>query len=182
MNPACTTSGGTGCEAPPEELILALNVYPSATETTQFSDAVVYHIYFENDVGVASQIDCSISAGQIITCAGLIGLSVSAPVDEIGVNGDIEAALMAIDNADSITGNSFSPPSELAALMADDRLKVDLEWSACLGVWGLELSMLAAQPNTNDCGGRMLDCDYLEEFLSMTISGCLTPHFYNPYK
>ena len=44
VNPSCTTSAS--CEAPPEELILALTVNPSATETSQFSDAVVYHIYF----------------------------------------------------------------------------------------------------------------------------------------
>ncbi len=424
MNPACRVSGGTGCEAAPEELILALTVNPSATETTRFSDGVVYHIYFENDVGVASQIDCSISAGQVITCAGLNGLSVSAPVGEVGVNGDIrvfaglrddpryidaealarfstigvqafnepgidtlagsntlaivvgikyasfpagsgatdsnghsvnvqktwvasertkpginagitgswynpaqdgqgwviemistgqflfyfygyedagerlwllgvaantgdstvtvdvlrfsgegfggnfdpasktnesvgsmifdftdcntatvdftpsasdlsaftipatrltgiasvdcvyssagqvdrrgrpmtslfipeekrdaynaasdpstwvslygadlETALTGIDSTDGISGNSHIPPSELAPILADDRLKVDLEWSACLGVWGMELSVQIPQPNTNDCGGRMLDYDYLEEFLSMTISG-----------
>ena len=424
MNPPCTVSGGTGCEAPPEELILALTVAPSATEATRFSEAVVYHIYFENDVGVASQIDCSVSTGQIITCAGLDGLSVSAAVGETGVNGnirvfaglrddpryfdavaldrfttigvqafkqpgldtvagsntlaivvgikydsfpagsgatdanghsvnvqktwvasertrpginagitgswfnpeqdgqgwviemistgqflfyfygyensgerlwllgvanhtgdsnitvdvlrfsgvgfgadfdpssktsesvgsmifdfsdcntatvdftptsgdldaftiptvrltsiasidcvysgtgqvdrmgrplastlvpeekraaynaasdpdawvslfaaDMEVGLTGMDSADGIIGNSFNPPSELAPLMADDRLKVDLEWSACQGVWGLELSMLVPQPNTNDCGGRMLDYDYIEEFGSMTISG-----------
>jgi hypothetical protein len=45
MNPACRVRGGTGCEAAPEELILALTVNPSATEATQFSDGVVYHIY-----------------------------------------------------------------------------------------------------------------------------------------
>lgn len=424
MSPPCTVRGGTGCEAPPEELILAWTVAPSATEASRFSDAVVYHIYFENDVGTDSQIDCSVSSAQIITCAGLDGLSVSAAVGEIGVNGDIrvfaglrddpryfdrvalerfatmgvlafkepgvdtvagsntlaivvgiknnsfpagsgakdsnghsmniqktwvasertkpginagiagswynpeqdgqgwviekistgqflfyfygyddagerlwllgisnhsgdsnitvdvlrfsgtgfganfdpaskssesvgsmtfdfadcnsatvdftpssddlspfsipvvrltgiatvdcmysgtgqvdrtgrpgaslllpeekraaynaasdpgtwvslytadmEAGLTATDSADGINGNSFNPPSELAPLMADDRLKVDLEWSACLGVWGLELSVLVPQPHPNDCGGRMLDYDYIEEFLSMTISG-----------
>jgi len=84
---------------------------------------------------------------------------------------DLQAALEGIDNADGISGNSFDPPSEIAPILADDRLKVDLEWSQCLGVWGLELSLLVPQPNTNDCGGRMLDYDYIEEFLSMTISG-----------
>jgi len=424
MNPPCTVVSGSGCEAPPEELILALTVAPAATGTTRFSDAVVYHIYFENDVGVDSQIDCSVSSGQMITCAGLDGLSVSAAVGDIGINGDIrvfaglrddpryfdgvalerlntmgvlafnepgvdtvagentlaivvgikydsfpagsgaqdsnghsinvqktwvasertkpginagisgswynpdqngqgwvieklssgqllfyfygyddsgerlwllgltehsgdsnismdvlrfngigfgadfdpasgsnelvgsmtfdfidcntanvdftpessdlsafsipivratsiatvdciysgtgqvdrmgrpmaglllpeekraaynaasdpgtwvslytadmQAGLTATDGADGINGNSFNPPSQIAPLMADDRLKVDLEWSACHGVWGLELSMLVPQPNTNDCGGRMLDYDYIEEFLSMAISG-----------
>lgn len=424
MNPPCTVVSGSGCEAPPEELILALTVAPSATEASKFSDAVVYHINFENDVGAASQIDCSVSTDQVITCAGLDGLSVSAAVGETGMNGDIrvfaglrddpryfdgvaldrfttmgvlafnepgvdtvagsntlaivlgikydsfpagsgatdsnghsvnvqkiwvasertkpginagitgswfnsdqsgqgwniemlstgqftfyfygyedggerlwliglannngdsnitadvlrfsgmgfgenfdpastsnekvgsmtfdftdcdkgtvdftpssgdlsafsipvarltsidsidcvysntgqvtrmgrpmaslllpeekraaynaasdpttwgslytadmEAGLTGTDNADGIIGNSFNPPSEIAPLMADDRLKVDLEWSACHGVWGLELSMLVPQPNTNDCGGRLLEEDYIKDFLSMTISG-----------
>ena len=424
MNPACRTSGGGGCEAPPEELILAVTVNPSATESSNFSDAVVYHFYFENDEGTESQIDCAFSVDQVVSCSGLNGLSVSAPVGEVGVNGDIrvfaglrddprfvdesalerfsmigtlafnapgidtiagsntlaiiigiknsafpagsgatdsnghstnvqktwvaservstginsgisgswynpaqdgqgwviemissgqflfyfygyedngdrlwllgaaansgssvitvdvlkfsgvgfggnfdpssvsnesvgsmvfdfsdcntatvtftstdgglddfstgikritsmasldcvylaegqvdrrgrpftnqliaeekkdaynmasdsdtwvslygsdlQAALTGIDSADGIMGNSFNSPAEIAPLLADDRLTVDLAWSQCLGVWGIELSMMVQQPNTNDCGGRMLDYDYLEEFLSMTISG-----------
>jgi hypothetical protein len=424
VSPQCTESGVGACDFPPEELVLALTVNPSATEASQFSEAVVYHIYFENDVGVETQIDCTISAEQVITCAGLDGLSVSAPIGETGVNGDIrvfaglrddprfvddvalerfnsigvlafnapgmdtvagsntlaivigikyaafpagsgatdsnghsinvqktwvaseridsgvnagitgswynpalngqgwviemistgqflfyfygyedsgdqlwllgtaantgsstitadvlrfsgvgfggnfdpssqssesvgsmvfdfsdcnnanvsftstdsgrddfstsaqritsvasvdcvyltegqvdrrgrpmtgqliaeekrdayntasdpdtwsflyqadlEAALTGIDSADGIMGNSFNTPSEIAPILADDRLKVDLEWSRCHGVWGLELSMLVPQPNTNDCGGYLLESDYIEEFLSMAISG-----------
>ena len=428
MNPACRVIGGTGCEAAPEELIVAFTVAPSANLSTRFSDQVIYHIYFENDVGTDTQIDCSISAEQMITCAGLNGLSVTAPIGEVGVNGDIrvfaglrddprffdgealtrfgqigvqafnepgidtvagsntlaivvgiknssfpagsgakdandhainvqktwvaserieaainagvsgswynadqsgqgwvievlktnsgtnsllfyfygyenngdrlwfigltndasgseftvdvlrtngmgfggdfdpdsssnesvgsmtftfsdcntgnvdftpsggdlsafsipvtrlsnialaectyssvgqvdrrgrpmastilpeekrdaynaasdpstwvsmysadfEAVLTDIDNADGISGNPLDPPSEIAPIMADDRLKVDLEWSACLGIWGFERSELVPQPHTNDCGGRMLDYDYVEEFLGMTISG-----------
>ena len=84
---------------------------------------------------------------------------------------DFEEALTGIDSADGTNGNSFNPPSQIAPILADDRLKVDLEWSQCLGVWGFELSELAPQPHTNDCGGRLLDEDYVESFLSMTISG-----------
>ena len=429
MNPPCRTSGGTGCEAPPEELILALTVNPSATEDTQFSDAVIYHINFENDVGEASQIDCSISADQVVTCAGLNGLSVSAPVGEVGVNGDIrvfaglrddpffmdrealtrfsivgmvafnppgvdtfagsnvlaivvgikyasfpagsgsvdsnghsvnlqktwvasertkpginagisgswfnpaqdgqgwviemlstgqflfyfygyedagerlwllgvagntgdstvtvdvlrfsgegfggnfdpasktsesvgsmvfdftdcntatvdftptsgdlnaftipaerltniasvdcvyssagqvdrlgrplinlgfipeekrdayntasdpgawdslfradiEASLTGVDTADGIVGNSLYPSSVLAPIMADDRLQVDLEWSACLGLWGIEFSALVPQPNTNDCGGRGLEQDVLADILGITVSSFEPP-------
>ncbi|HEY5775983.1 MAG TPA: hypothetical protein VIS57_07860, partial [Xanthomonadales bacterium] len=61
----------------------------AANTQTRFSDSVVYHINFENDVGVENRLDCSVSAEQVITCAGLNGLSVSAPVGEIGVNGNI---------------------------------------------------------------------------------------------
>ena len=77
-----------------------------------------------------------------------------------------QSALTAIDMADGVSGNAFLNPADLAPLLADDRLKVDLEWSACLGVWGLELSELVPQPHTNDCGGRGLDDDVLEEFFS----------------
>ena len=79
--------------------------------------------------------------------------------------------LNAIDMADGVAGNRFVDPVELAQVLADDRLKVDLEWAACLGVWGLELSELVPQPHTNDCGGRGLDDDILEEFFSLIISG-----------
>ena len=427
MNPPCTVSGGAGCEAPPEELILAFTVAPAASEATRFSDKVMYHVYFENDVGTDSQIDCSVSADQMVTCAGLDGLSVTTAVGEIGVNGDIrvfaglrddprffdqqtlsrfgeigvqafnapgidtvagsntlaivigikynsfpagsgaqdtnghavnvqkvwvasertesginagvsgawynpdqngqgwaielletaagdkkfayyfygyddngdrlwllgvadatgssvftvdvlrgsgtghgssfdpgsvdyetvgsatftftdcsngtvaftsstsdlsdysipvtrltniasadcifteagqidrrgrpmastlisednrdaynadsnpgtwassygaafEAALTGIDSADGIGGNAFNSPAVIAPILADDRLLVDLEWSACHGVWGVELSMLVPQPNTNDCGGRLLDENYVETFFSMTIA------------
>jgi hypothetical protein len=428
MNPPCTVVAGSGCEAPPEELILALTVHRHATEETRFSDGIVYRFNFENDVGEAAQIECSVNEDQFITCAGLEGLSVTAPVGEVGVNGDIRVfaglrddpmfadtdalrrmsligtqafnapgvdtlagenvlaivigiknasfpagsgavdsnghpinvqkvwvaserikaavnagisgswynpeqdgqgwviemigtpsgsdqflfyfygyedsgeqlwllgitpdiasnrltmdvlrfegmgfgggfdpgstssevvgsmtfefhdcdrstvsftpatseltafeneaqrltsigstdcqfsdlgqvdrvgrplvsllipegqrdlygmaadpaswdsmfrsafrdSLSAVDLADGIQGNAFLDPAELAPLLADDRLKVDLEWSACQGVWGIELSALVPQPNTNDCGGRGLDDDVLEEFFSMVISG-----------
>ena len=84
---------------------------------------------------------------------------------------DIEAALTAIDMADGIAGNYFSPPSVLGPIIVDDRLKVDLEWSQCLGIWGFELSALVPQPHTNDCGGRLLEEDIIEALFSMLISG-----------
>jgi hypothetical protein len=89
MEPYCRTSGGVGCEAPPEELILVMTAHPEATSETKFSEQVSYHFHFENDVGVSQTIDCSFSADQMVTCAGLNGLSVTAPVGQPGVNGDI---------------------------------------------------------------------------------------------
>ncbi|MGD2127774.1 MAG: DUF4331 family protein [Lysobacterales bacterium] len=89
VEPFCEASGGMGCEAPPDELILALTVYPSANGATQFSDEVVYHFFIENDQEQSMQIDCSFSAEQVVSCEGLDGLSVQAPVGEVGVNGDI---------------------------------------------------------------------------------------------
>jgi len=89
VDPHCQTVGGQGCEADPIELIVALTLNPDATGAEQFSEDVVYHFYFENDAGEDSQIDCSFSAGQVVTCAGMGGLSVSARVGEVGVNGNI---------------------------------------------------------------------------------------------
>jgi len=121
MNPPCRTTGGVGCEAEPEELILVMTVNPGATRATQFSDSVDYHFYFENDVGVSRQIDCSFTKDQIVTCAGLDGLSVQAPVGEIGVNGDLRvfaglrddpffADLEALENFKTLGILAFTPP------------------------------------------------------------------------
>jgi len=89
VDPHCESVGGQGCEADPIELIVALTLNSNATGAEQFSEDVVYHFYFENDAGADSQIDCSFSAGQVVTCAGMGGLSVSARVGEVGVNGNI---------------------------------------------------------------------------------------------
>jgi hypothetical protein len=89
VDPHCEAVAGQGCEADPIELIVALTLNPGATGEEQFSEDVLYHFYFENDSGADSQIDCSFSAGQMVTCAGMGGLSVSARVGETGVNGDI---------------------------------------------------------------------------------------------
>jgi hypothetical protein len=89
VDPFCQAQGGVGCEEGPDELILALTIHPGATGASQFSDAVDYHFYIENDSGQDLQIDCSFSPAQVVSCAGLNGLAVQAPVGQIGVNGDI---------------------------------------------------------------------------------------------
>ena len=89
VDPFCQAQGGVGCEEGPDGLTLALTLHPGATGTTRFSSEVDYHFYIENDSGQDLQIDCSFSAEQVVSCAGLNGLSVQAPVGEIGVNGDI---------------------------------------------------------------------------------------------
>jgi hypothetical protein len=98
VDPHCQTSGGAGCEADPIELIVALTINPFATGAEQFSEDVVYHFYFENDSGAEEQIDCSFSAGQVLSCAGMGGLSAEARVGEIGVNGDLRVYAGLRDN------------------------------------------------------------------------------------
>jgi len=89
VDPPCTGSGGTGCEADPEELIVVLTMNSFAPESAQFSPDVEYHFYFENDAGEERTIDCSFNDTQRITCAGMDGLSVSAPIDTVRTNGDL---------------------------------------------------------------------------------------------
>ena len=89
VDPFCQAQGGVGCEERPDGLILALTLHPVATGASRFSSDVVYHFYMENDSGQDLQIDCSFSEEQVVSCAGLNGLAVQAPVGEIGVNGDI---------------------------------------------------------------------------------------------
>ena len=98
VHPFCQTQAGRGCEDDPEELILALTMNPDATGAEQFSEDVVYHFYFENDSGEEAQIDCSFSANQVVSCAGLDGLSVEARVGETAVNGDLRVYAGLRDN------------------------------------------------------------------------------------
>jgi len=98
VDPHCQSSGGTGCEADPIELIVALTINPFATGAEQFSEDVVYHFYFENDSGAEAQIDCSFSASQVVSCAGMGGLSAAARVGEIGINGDLRVYAGLRDN------------------------------------------------------------------------------------
>ena len=98
VDPHCETVAGQGCEADPIELIVALTMNPLSTGAEQFSEDVVYHFYFENDSGAETQIDCSFSASQVISCAGMGGLSASARVGEIGVNGDLRVYAGLRDN------------------------------------------------------------------------------------
>ena len=98
VQPYCQAQGGQGCEADPEELVIALTLNPEATGAEQFSEDVVYHFYFENDSGEEAQIDCSFSAEQVVSCSGLGGLSAQARVGETGVNGDLRVFAGLRDN------------------------------------------------------------------------------------
>ena len=89
VSPVCAPDNGAVCEDDPGELILALTVKPLATGSDQFPDDVIYHFYLENDSGTSSQIDCSFSFEEIITCQGLGGRSIETRVGEIGTQGDL---------------------------------------------------------------------------------------------
>ena len=121
VDPFCQAQAGVGCEEGPDGLTLALTLHPGATGATRFSSEVDYHFYIENDRGQDLQIDCSFSAEQVVSCAGLNGLAVQAPVGEIGVNGDIRVFaglrddpffvdLEALQEFAQIGAAAFSPP------------------------------------------------------------------------
>jgi len=184
MNPACRTSGGSGCESPPDELILALTVNPFATTESRFSESVVYHIYFENDVGVKSQIDCSISAEQVVTCAGLNGLSVSAPVGEVGVNGDIrvfaglrdDPAFLdfeALTNFKTIGVLAFQPPG-VDGFAGDNVLAI---------VVGIKNASFPAGSGSTDANGHPINVQktwVASEQTGPTINAGISGSWYNP--
>ena len=75
-----------------EALFVALRtqlVNSRPPQATQFSPDIVYHFYLENDTGSTAEITCSFSREQVVTCAGLNGLSVKARVGEMARNGDV---------------------------------------------------------------------------------------------
>ena len=86
VDPFCQAQGGVGCEEGPDELILALTLYPDATADSRFSSDVQYHFYIENDNGQDLQVDCSVSDEQVVSCSSG-GLAAQAPVGQVGVNG-----------------------------------------------------------------------------------------------
>jgi len=185
MNPPCKTGGGAGCFAEPEELILAMTVNPGATRATQFSDDVDYHFYFENDVGVSRQIDCSFTIDQMVTCAGLNGLSVQAPVGEIGVNGDLRVFaglrddpffvdLEALENFTSVGILAFSEPG------VDSRAGTNV----LAIVLGIKNSAFPAGSGAKDANGDAINVQKVWVASERTggdgITGAISGSWYNP--
>jgi CubicO group peptidase (beta-lactamase class C family) len=119
--PMCGPGTPTVCEDEPEELILALTLNPFASGGDQFPDDVLYHFFLENDSGITSQIDCSFSHDQVITCEGPGGMVVQSRVGEIGAQGDLRVFaglrddpfffdLAAFADFDTVGINAFQSP------------------------------------------------------------------------
>lgn len=70
------------------ETILAITVNPFADNSSQFSRAIEYQFFFENEPGLQTEIRCSFSPTQIITCTAPGDRTVSGPVGQTNVNGD----------------------------------------------------------------------------------------------
>lgn len=185
MNPPCTTSNGAGCTAEPEELILALTIDPGATRATQFSADVDYHFSFENDVGLSRQIDCSFTSDQVISCAGLDGLSVQAPVGEIGVNGDIRvfaglrddpffADVEALEDFKTIGIAAFSEPG------VDSRAGANV----LAIVLGIKNNAFPAGSGAEDSNGDAINVQKIwvasERTAGYGLNGAISGTWYNP--
>jgi hypothetical protein len=185
MNPPCNTSNGAGCTAEPEELILALTIDPGATRATQFSANVEYHFYFENDAGLSRQIDCSFSSDQVISCAGLNGLSVQAPVGEIGVNGDIRvfaglrddpffADVEALEDFETIGITAFSEPG------VDSRAGANV----LAIVLGIKNNAFPAGSGAVDSDGDAINVQKIwvasERTAGYGLNGAISGSWYNP--
>ena len=145
VDPHCQTSGGTGCEADPIELIVALTMNPFATGAEQFSEDVVYHFHFENDSGTQTQIDCSFSADQIMSCAGMGGLSAETRVGEVGINGDLRAYAGLRDNPMSFDLDAFEMFKEVGIAAYTDPGVDSLAGSNVLAiVIGIKITALSS--------------------------------------
>ncbi len=70
------------------EVIFALTINPFADRSTLFSDAVEYQIFLENEPGLASEIRCSFSRDQNVTCTAPGDRTVSGPTGQTNTNGD----------------------------------------------------------------------------------------------
>ena len=84
---------------------------------------------------------------------------------------ELATTLGVLDLADGVPGNRFVDPQAMAGLLVDDRLQFDLEWAACPSYLGIEFSDLVPQPHTNDCGGRGLTQNVIDDTLNVTVSG-----------
>lgn len=68
------------------ELIIVYTVFPFADESSQFSDAVSYNLFLENNANPPQsfKIACVSSATQLVTCSGPNGVSASAQLGQTG--------------------------------------------------------------------------------------------------
>lgn len=78
----------------PNEYILVANVVPFATQSSQFSDAVMYTFHLMNGAGVENTVTCTfgtpdpMTLNQTVTCTGPGNRMVEGSVGEVITNGD----------------------------------------------------------------------------------------------
>lgn len=77
--------------------------------------------------------------------------------------GEIQANLTAVDTLDGETGNTVLPPADLAPVLANDRLLIDVSIPDCDAYLALELGV------ADQCGGRTLARDVIDDTLGAVV-------------
>lgn len=133
----------------PDEVILALTVVPFAAGASQFSDAIVYHFFFEDDDGVTARIDCAVSSEQIITCSGPQDRSVSARVGEIGSSDGLRLFAGLREDPFFLDLEAFRETLQTGEVAFTDPGEDFLAGANVLGiVLGVDIGVLTATPGT----------------------------------
>jgi hypothetical protein len=179
VNPFCQTVAGAGCEADPTELIVTLTIKPFATGAEQFSEDVVYHFYFENESGAETQIDCSFSASQVMSCAGMGGLSAQARVGEIGVNGDLRVYAGLRDNPLAFDIDALESFSQVGIAAYNSPGVDSFAGTNVLAiVIGIRISAMASGPRSNHNVQKIWAAS--ERVGGDGINAAMTGSWYNP--
>lgn len=179
VDPHCQTVAGAGCEADPIELIVALTIKPFATGAEQFSEDVVYHFYFENESGAKAQIDCSFSASQVVSCAGMGGLSAQARVGEIGVNGDLRVYAGLRDNPVSFDLDALESFTQIGIAAYTGPGVDSFAGSNVLAiVIGIKITAMSSGPRANHNVQKIWAAS--ERIGGDGINGAITGSWYNP--
>ncbi len=76
---------------------------------------------------------------------------------------EIKGNLTAIDTLDGTTGNTVLPPADLASVLVDDRLIVDVSKPLCDAYLAVELGV------AGQCGGRTLSRDIIDDTLGAIV-------------
>ncbi len=85
------------------------------------------------------------------------------PMDWAQFTGEIQANLEALDTLDGETGNTLLPPADLANVLVDDRLIIDVSVPTCDAYLAVELGV------ADQCGGRTLSRDVIDDTLGATV-------------
>lgn len=179
VDPHCVGSGGTGCEEDPVELIVALTLNAAATGGEQFSEDVVYHFNFENDAGIKRQIDCSFSADQVMSCAGMGGLSAEARVGQVGVNGDLRVYAGLRDDPMFFDLDALEEFREIGILAYDGSGQDSLSGTNVLAiVIGIKISAMPSGATADHNVNKIWVAS--ERIGGDGINGSITGAWYNP--
>ncbi len=81
---------------------------------------------------------------------------------------EITANLTILAGLDGNPGNVLLPPATLASVLVDDRLRIDTSQATCDQYLGVELGV------ANDCGGRTLERDVIDDTLGAVVGPGVT--------